>query len=59
MVALAGVVFNYALRRATTVVFGWHYLVGKVVATGRVLLVGYLLNPIWTLGGPQATEGRR
>ncbi|MFO1414637.1 MAG: GtrA family protein [Burkholderiales bacterium] len=46
-VAAAGIAVN-ALVVAVLVHAGIHYLVAQVVATGVVLVVGYLANRAWT-----------
>jgi putative flippase GtrA len=47
-VALGGIALNALVLAATLAVIGPHYLVAQVVATGAVLVAGYVANRIWT-----------
>ena len=46
-IALAGIAVN-AVIMAAMIGFGAHYLVAQVVATGIMLVAGYLANRKWT-----------
>jgi putative flippase GtrA len=47
-VALAGILVNAIVMAATIQLVGAHYLAAQVVATGVVLVAGYLANRAWT-----------
>jgi len=47
-IAAAGVVLNAAVLSATLALVRPHYLVAQVVATGVVLIAGFLANRKWT-----------
>jgi putative flippase GtrA len=47
-VALGGIALNALVMAAVLAGFGPHYLVAQVVATGAVLVAGYVANRIWT-----------
>jgi putative flippase GtrA len=47
-VALGGIALNALVMAAVLAVFGPHYLVAQVVATGAVLVAGYVANRAWT-----------
>ena len=47
-IAAAGVVLNAAVLSAMLAFFRTHYLVAQVVATGAVLIAGFLANRKWT-----------
>jgi putative flippase GtrA len=47
-VAVAGILLNAAVVAAMLAVVRPHYLVAQVVATGTVLIAGFLANRRWT-----------
>ena len=47
-VAVGGIAINAIVMTAMLNLVGAHYLVAQVVATGIVLVVGYLANRAWT-----------
>jgi putative flippase GtrA len=49
-VAAVGAMLNIAIMYVLTESAGWYYLVCQIVATGAVLIVGFLLNRFWTFG---------
>jgi putative flippase GtrA len=48
LVAAAGIALNALVMGAVLALAGPHYLVAQVVATGAVLVAGYLANRAWT-----------
>ena len=48
MVTAAGVALNAAVLAGVMAVAGPHYLVAQVIATGAVLIAGFLANRTWT-----------
>ncbi|MCW5653225.1 GtrA family protein [Hydrogenophaga sp.] len=49
-VAAIGLAVNAASMFVLTALLGLHYLLAQVVATGLVLLLGFVLNAKWTFG---------
>jgi putative flippase GtrA len=47
-VALAGIALNAIVMAEMLNFFGVHYLVAQIVATGVVLVAGFLANRAWT-----------
>lgn len=47
-VAVAGVALNALVMGGVLALFGPHYLVAQVIATGAVLAAGFLANRAWT-----------
>jgi putative flippase GtrA len=43
-----GLLLNLAVLYATTSLFGWHYLIGAIVAIGVVTPMNFVLNQRWT-----------
>lgn len=50
VVAAVGVALNGLIVELMTTRFNTHYLLGQVVATAAVLVVGFVLNRKWTFG---------
>jgi putative flippase GtrA len=50
--ALLSVLLTGALVELTTVHLGLHYLLGQLVATGTVVITGFVVSKTWVFRGP-------
>jgi len=50
LVALSGLFLNLVIMIMATELFLMNYIVGQIIATGSVLLSGFVINNLWTFG---------
>lgn len=49
--APAGLLLNAVIMIVLTKVFHINYIVGQILATGTVLISGFIMNSLWMFGG--------
>ena len=50
LVALSGLFLNLVIMIMATELFLMNYIVGQILATGSILLSGFIINSLWTFG---------